>query len=363
MTDWQTLVFKGYRPARIAATFALGAVGSAAGLAAGMPLGALLGAMLVVAVASIARVHLLGDLPGVPQHWRFALVPIVGVAIGASVPPGILDQMVRWWPSVLALLVFVPLAHAISFAIYRKAGRLDLPTSFFAAMPGGFIEALEMGEENRADMPMLVMLQFLRLILCIVFVPLTFALITGHAVGSGSGVEMPGHNVPLTFFDIVVLTAAAVLGYWGGARLGIPAAVITGPLFLSGVAHATGLTAAAPPDWMILVTQWVVGTSLGTRFAGMQPARLRLALGLSVLAILPSMLVAALFGLGLAGMTGEPASAVVLAFAPGGISEMALVAISIKLSAVYVTLHHILRIVLAVLVARAAWSRIAPAGG
>ncbi|MCC5968641.1 MAG: AbrB family transcriptional regulator [Pararhodobacter sp.] len=49
---------------------------------------------------------------------------------------------------------------------------------------------------------------------------------------------------------------------------------------------------------------------------------------------------------------GEPVPAVILAFAPGGITEMSLVALSLQLSAVYVTMHHLLRIVLAVIVAR-----------
>jgi len=356
MADLHRWAFRGHRPAQVGATFALGAAGSGAGLALGVPLGALLGAMFVVAVAAASGIRLFGALPAVPQHWRFALVPIIGVAIGASVPADILDQAALWWPSVLALVAFVPLAHAVTFAIFRKLGGVDLPTSFFGAMPGGYIEALEMGEANGADVPMLVMLQFLRLILCIVFVPLTFALITGHAVGSGSGVEMPGSDVPLEAWDIAVLVVCAVLGYWGGTWAKVPAAVISGPLVLSGIAHATGLTAATPPDWMILVTQWVVGTSLGARFAGMQLSRLRLALWLSGLGTLASMALAVAFGFGLTGLTGEPPSAVVLAFAPGGISEMALVAISLKLSVVYVTLHHILRIVLTVVIARAGWA-------
>jgi uncharacterized protein len=49
---------------------------------------------------------------------------------------------------------------------------------------------------------------------------------------------------------------------------------------------------------------------------------------------------------------GEPVPAVILAFAPGGINEMSLVALSLQLSTVYVTLHHLARIVLAVAVMR-----------
>jgi uncharacterized membrane protein AbrB (regulator of aidB expression) len=44
---------------------------------------------------------------------------------------------------------------------------------------------------------------------------------------------------------------------------------------------------------------------------------------------------------------------VFLAFAPGGVSEMTLVALSLQVSVVYVVLHHILRILLAIALARA----------
>ncbi|MDP2085343.1 MAG: AbrB family transcriptional regulator [Gemmobacter sp.] len=353
MTDWHRITMRGHRPAPVLGTFVLGAAGGVAGWAVGLPLGVLLGSMLTVAVAAVARLRMWGALPGVPQHWRYALIPVIGVAIGASVPPDILSQMGRWWPTVLAVCAFVPLAHWASYQIYRRLGAVDPGTSYFAAMPGGFIEALEMAEARNAEMQMVIILQFLRLILCIVLVPLTFALVTGHPVGSGSGVERPGIGVPLHAFDVAVLIGAAVLGYWGAHRLNFPAAVLSGPLFLSGLAHAVGLTAATPPDWAITVTQWVVGTTLGTRFAGLELRRLWLAMRLSVVAMAGSLVLAAAIALPLAGPVGEPVSAVILAFAPGGISEMALVAISLQMSAVYVTLHHLIRIVLAVLVARA----------
>ncbi len=352
MAEWRNNLMRGHRPAPVLSTFALGAGGGLAGWAAGLPLGVLLGAMVTVAVAASARVRLFGALPAVPPHWRYVLIPIIGVSIGGSFPPDFLTQALHWWPTVLAVTGFVPLAHWASYRIYRRLGRVDPPTAFFAAMPGGFIEALEMGEARGAEMQMLVMLQFLRLILCIVLVPLTFSLVTGHVVGSGSGAALPGAQLPLGWTDGLILLAAGVLGYLAAQRLNFPAAVLSGPLLLSALAHASGLTHATPPGWMILVTQWVVGTTLGTRFAGLEPRRLWLAMRLSVVAIAASLALAVGIALLLSGPVKEPASAVILAFAPGGISEMALVAISLHLSAVYVTLHHLVRIVLAVLVAR-----------
>ena len=344
----------GLSPRGIAATYALGAAGGSIALLAGVPLGMLIGALVTVAIASAADLRLLGAPVAVPQKWRFVLVPVIGVAIGANVPPDFLAQAARWWWSLAALLLFVPLAHALGYLVFRHLGRIDRVTALFAAMPGGFIEALEMGEKSGAQMPMLIMLQFLRLILCIVLIPIAFALAFNQAVGSGSGLVRPGADLPMSLQDLAVLLGCAVLGWWGAARLRLPAAVLAGPLLLSGAAQVTGLTQAAPPDWAILVTQWIVGTSLGARFAGFRGGQLWLALRLTAISVAAALLLAGAIAWALAGPVGEPMPAVILAFAPGGINEMSLVALSLQLSAVYVTLHHLVRIVLAVIVMRLA---------
>ena len=49
---------------------------------------------------------------------------------------------------------------------------------------------------------------------------------------------------------------------------------------------------------------------------------------------------------------GEPPAAVFLAFAPGGLAEMSLIALSLQMSVVYVTAHHVARIVLSVTIAQ-----------
>ena len=49
---------------------------------------------------------------------------------------------------------------------------------------------------------------------------------------------------------------------------------------------------------------------------------------------------------------GLPLTPVFLAFAPGGITEMSLIALSLQISVVFVTLHHVLRIVVAISIAK-----------
>ncbi len=334
-------------------TFAFGGACGLLGMWIGLPIGMLLGPMLGIALAAQLGFRPWGHPLAVPQKWRAVLVPVVGVAIGASFPADFVTQAQRWWMTMAALLVFIPLAQFLGYHLYRRVGGLTPQTAFFAAMPGGFIESLEMGEKTGADMQMLIMLQFLRLILCIVLIPIAFSLIEGHAVGSASGMVLTSSRDPLTLWDVGVLITLAATGYFIASKLGFPAAVLSGPLLLSGLAHATGLTYAAPPFWAVQVTQWVIGTSLGVRLAGFTRAQAGQALWLSALYVGAMLAVAAGIALLLAAPVGQSVGAVILAFAPGGVSEMSLVALSMHLSAVFVTMHHLARIILAVLTARA----------
>lgn len=345
---------QGIAPRVLITTYAIGAVGGLIGYWLGLPLGMLLGSLILVAVLAAARVPVFGQPPQVPQKWRTAVLPVIGVAIGAAFPADFLSQAALWWVTLLGLLIYVPVVHVLGYLFYRRAGGLDAPTSFFASMPGGLIESLELGERHGAEMMMLAMIQFLRLILCIVSIPIAFSLATGQAVGSASGVEMPGSGFALGPVDVLLLLLAGAGGWWVAARLSLPAPVLMGPMLASAAIHIAGLTATAPPEWMVAMVQWVVGTSLGCRFAGFKHSMLWRALGLSTVSIAASLGLAGVMGLLLADFAGEKPQTIILAYAPGGVVEMSLVALSLQLGAVFVTLHHLVRITLTVAFVRIA---------
>jgi membrane AbrB-like protein len=210
-----------------------------------------------------------------------------------------------------------------------------------------------MGEEAGGDVRLMTVLQFLRLILTIVAVPLIFTAVTGVAVGSASGAVLPAAAVPLSAYEVVVLLAVGGLGVWVGRLLRLPAAIMTGPILFSAVAHAAGLVHGVPPGWLVGVTQVVVGCGLGARFAGIERRMLIRAARLAVINAGVALAMAFGFAWALAPWVGEPLTAVFLAFAPGGLAEMSLIALSLQMSVVYVTVHHVARIVLSVMMAKA----------
>ena len=337
-------------PPTMVLTYTLGFGGGFVAKALHLPLPMMLGSLLAVGAAAVVGVKPLGHLPQAPQQLRTVFIPVIGVAIGVAVHPDILTEAAHWWPSLLTLCLFIPLVHYAGYRVLSATGRTDRLTAFYGTAPGGLVETVHLGEEAGADIQMLAMLQFLRLILTIVVVPPSFTWMEGHAVGSASGAAIEAHEMGVA--DAVILLGAGAVGAVIGLRLRLPAGHVLGPIILSGAAHVSGLTQAGPPFWLIAVTQVVIGTSLGVRFAGMPKSRVLVALRLAMMNGVITIGGAVLFAFVVAPMVHEPVRAVFLAFAPGGLIEMGLIALSVKLSILYVTAHHLIRIVLAVSFAR-----------
>jgi len=340
-----------------ALTLALGTAGGLVGKAVHLPLPMLLGPLLVVAGVALGRWQPFKHAVQFPMKLRQLFIPIIGVSIGASFTPNILREAADWWPSLLAIMAFIPVAHVLSFRSVRATGLVDPVTAFFGTAPGGLIETVQMGEEMGGDAAMLTMLQFLRLIVTIVAVPVFFTVMTGHAVGSAGGATLA--RAPMRAEDLPWLVAAGVIGGTIGWRYRIPGGMVTGPILVSALVHLSGLAQGSPPNWLVNTTQVVIGTSLGVRFAGMELRRFWLAIRLAALSTALSIALAALCAFALARFVDEPPAAVFLAFAPGGLTEMSLIALSLQMSVVYVTAHHAMRILLAVAVARALAGRLA----
>lgn len=342
--------------AALALTLGVGAVAGTLAWAAALPLGFLLGSMLVTAGWAVSGRRLLGKPVTLPARFRFSFVPVIGVAIGGAVTPEVAGQMPGWWPTLAALCLFVPMAHALGYAIYRRMG-IGRREALYGAVPGGLIESVTLAEAAGADVRVVTVLQFLRLILTILTVPFLFWGITGQAVGSAAGARIAGAALSLP--DAAVLVLAAVAGVAVARAMRLPGWIMTGPLAASALLHGLGWVEGVPPDGLIAATQVVLGTGLGARFAGIERAVLlragRAALANGVAALALAFAFAEALHLGV----GEPVAAVFLAFAPGGLAEMSLVALSLGVGVVFVTAHHVLRILLAVVLAQAAgrWAR------
>lgn len=329
-------------------TVALSLLGGLGGFAASftpLPLPWLLGSLAACATLTIGFSSALPVNYAFPQKFRIAFIALIGLVIGAQVSPEMFTDPGALVLSMGAMVLFVPLAFAVNYAIFHRIGGYDRATALYSAAPGGLIESIAMGEAAGADIRRLVTQQFLRIILVIGLVPLGLSLWEGHAVGSAAGM---GSSASASVTNWPLLLAALIAGTATGRLLRLPAWQLTGALLASAILALLGHPISVP-GWLLGLAQVIVGTSLGARFAGLSRAMLLRGVWLSLLSVAAMLAIGAVLALVLIPLTGQNFEVLMITFAPGGVNEMALVALSLNANPAFVTLHHVFRIAITVL--------------
>ncbi|MEM8877571.1 MAG: AbrB family transcriptional regulator [Pseudomonadota bacterium] len=337
---------------RFFSTFLTILVGFAGGTIAyvlGAPLPWMIGALICVGAIAIGGFGWRGITVSMPPQVRLVMVPIIGVMLGSAFTPEVVAQIPGWLPSLFSVAAFVMLATACVYPLYRRVFGYDRPTAYFAAVPGGLLEMAMLAEEQKGDMRTVSAIHFLRIVFAVVTIPLVLRVFFGP-VGSAAGVNLDDGTKVLTIWDGGLLLAAAISGFWLARLLRIPAAPISGPVMVSALFHATGWTDAAPPGVLVIVAQVVMGSALGARFSGYDRTELARAFGAALLAGVVMMSLTLAIALLARMLLAKPFLEMVLSLAPGGLVEMALIALSLQIGIAFVTAHHLIRILISVLI-------------
>ncbi len=313
----------------------------------GLPLPYLLGPLLASAVLATSLPWVLPDGYSFPGWLRMIFIAMIGLMIGAQVTPRLFADITRLAASLAALIVFVLTALLWNYSIFRRLGGYDRATAFYSSTPGGLYESIAMGEEAGADMPRLILQQFLRVILVVTLLPIGLSLWLGTPVGSAGGMTLSRGAVPLSALPLILL--AGISGILMGRVLRLPAGQLTGPLAVAAVLSLSGWITLDIPQWLVNTAQIILGLALGLRFTGLGRALILRGLGLALLSVGGMMIIAAIIAMLLMPVSGEDFDVLLISFAPGGVTEMSLVALSLQANPAFVTLHHIIRILLTVI--------------
>jgi membrane AbrB-like protein len=158
--------------------------------------------------------------------------------------------------------------------------------------------------------------------------------------------------------EAAILAAVAVVGSLAARWIGMPAAFVTGPMILSAAVHLLGWSEARPPAFLIGLAQVVIGSAVGARFSGVALRTILRVLVLSTGSTVVMIGLTMVFALILRNATDTSIQAVILAYAPGGLAEMSLVALAMAIDSAFVASHHVLRIMMIVIAAPLFFRRI-----
>jgi hypothetical protein len=155
---------------------------------------------------------------------------------------------------------------------------------------------------------------------------------------------------------LALLAAFGAIGYAVARPLRLPAATFVGPLLGSAAAHLAGWIEAAPPYLLMASAQLVLGSAVGARFSGTPVGLIGRTLLLGAGATVIMLLITLAFGAALHALTGHALPLLLLAFIPGGFTEMSLIALAMGVDPAFVVTHHSVRVFLVVLIALPAFA-------
>lgn len=322
----------------------LGGLGGWLATQIGIPLPWMIGSMLAVTAGAM-----LGLPVAMPNWLRSVMVVVLGIMLGSGFSPAILAQLGDWALSLSALLLYVIVSGVIGILYFRRLCRYDPISAYFSAMPGGLSEMVAVGDEMGGDSRVISLTHAWRILAVIMTLPFLFQLWLAYDPAVRPNVGLPLLEVPP--IDMAVLTACAVAGYFAAKALHLPAAAVVGPMILSAVVHLVGWTEANPPLELVAIAQVVVGAAIGCRFSGIQMGLVARCIAAASGATVILVAISLLFAWGLHSLTGLSFVALFLAFAPGGLAEMSLIALSLSLDSAFVATHHIVRIFIIVVCA------------
>lgn len=308
-----------------------------------MPLPWMMGSMFAAGIITLSGVELKMD-----TRLRTLMILVIGTLLGGAFSPEILERIPRWPITLASLALFVMLSTFATYFFYRIAAKFDPRTAFFSAVPGGLNEMILLGEAAGADERQISIAHTTRIFFVVMALPFFFR-IFGEL---GTTVRTFGDNGGSAIgpADVAILTGCAIVGFFTARLLRIPAPHITGPMIFSAAVHLAGFTEASPPALVIAVAQIVLGSSIGARFAGLTFRDLGRIVRIGGIATAILLVITVVFALVLNALAGFPFTSLVLAFSPGGLTEMSLIALSLDIDMAFVATHHIARIAIVVIV-------------
>jgi len=316
----------------------IGSLGSIVFIYLSLPLPWLLGAIFASSIAMRFE-----NLPiQSPKPFSTPARILIGLTIGSAFTPEILQYLDVYFYSLLLVIPYTILTIIAGMYYYEKYQGFDRKTAYLSSMPGGVIEMVIIGEEIKANISKITLVQSSRLFFIVVTLPFVIQYIFKIDISGNKLITTALSNININEFLVLLLVGA--IGGVLAKKLKISAAYLIGPMILSIAVHSTGLISTSVPDEFLKFVQVVFGTIIGFTFRGVKLKTVIKTLIATLGHFIILVLISSLFIIIAYYSFGFPLLSTLLAFSPGGQAEINLIAILVVANVPYITLHHIVRL-------------------
>ncbi|WP_435114492.1 AbrB family transcriptional regulator [Candidatus Pelagibacter bacterium nBUS_36] len=300
-----------------------------------IPLAWFLGPMIITSIAALSGLKII-----MPKIVLSFILIILGLHIGNYIDQNLFNQMFDWIWTSLIMLIYIIICILVVAKYLQKFAGYGQKASIFSAAPGALGPLMILAENEKTDLSQVATSHLIRLIIIITVIPFIIVNNTGSEVLLLDNFDYMGQN----HLKLILLIIASLFFIFVFDKIRVPAALLSGTLFASGLLQMTDVASYKLPDASINFCLLILGASVGCRFAEKTIKEIAnnslhslVATTILVLLGFVAAYVATFF-------VDTNILTLILSFSPGGIYEVAVIAIAFNLEPDFVAFHHIIRL-------------------
>lgn len=288
----------------------------------GIPAAYMLGAIISAIVFRV-----LNQPMDLPKPMFLAAQGVLGAMIASAIPVAIFGQLMARWPLFLGGICSVLfLSNALGMFLARRH-LLPGTTAIWGTSPGAAPAMIIMAEEFGADVRLVALMQYIRVVLVALA-----AILVAHYSSGGEVDHVPiQHSMSWdvgNYTQFFFTSAMVALGVVGGKYLKIGAGPLLLTLGLGMLCGDTGIIDITLPQPLLRITYFFIGWNIGFRFTRQALKYALRLLPRMLLSIILLIVSCALLSRLLVIFLGIDPLTAYLALSPGGADSVAIIAAS-----------------------------------
>ena len=300
-----------------------------------IPLAWMIGPMIAVSIAALNGIKVF--MPGLALS---SILIVLGLHIGNYIDQNLISQMFNWIWTTIIMFGYIIVSILVVSKYLQKFSGYKQKTSIFSAAPGALGPLMILAEYEKSDLSQVATAHLIRLIIIITVFPFIIVNLSASDTLELEKFDYMSQN----HWDLVLLIITSIIFIFFFDKVRVPAALLSGTLVASGLLQIFDIASYKLPDASINFCLLILGASVGCRFANKTIKEVAnnsfhglVATVLLVLLGLIAAFVATFF-------VDNNFLTLILSFCPGGIYEVAVIAIAFDLEPDFVAFHHIIRL-------------------
>lgn len=314
-----------------------------------MPAPYLMGSLFGVWIAG-SNLPRLQPFLGVARWFHKPVVLGLGTLIGGTFTTEILDQIGKWQLTVITMIITTVAVTALGFFFLTKIRNYKPELAFLCSTPGGQAEVMVIAKEITDKDYVVALFHLVRVVIVFVSTPFLLAFLEGGEAVIRSNEQL--RSMPSLFdlptHQLFTFAALAIVGFLLAKLIRVPIPHLLGPLLLSSALHLLGWVEIPRVNEFVILAQIVIGGGVGARLSRVPVKELfgYLKDAVATTAIILTAYITS--AIAISAITDTSFLSVWLAFVPGGLYEVTLLAMIFGFDVAFVALHHTIRIMLVI---------------